>query len=75
MNKLLCALWQTCYFCGFYSSVSSVSFLRFLLLFRRATEPFKPCYYPILIVIPFSIAFRKEDKLFNIILNFPYHGL
>lgn len=44
-------------------------FKDFYILFRRTTEPFKPCYYLIPIVIPFSIAFRIDNKLFNIILK------
>lgn len=59
MNELVCALWQNCYFYGFYSSTNSVTFqdLYIYILLRKTTEPLKPCYYSILIVIPFSIAY------------------
>lgn len=55
-KELVCALWQNCYFLGFYSSANSVTFSRFIYTLKKTTEPLKPCY-SVLIVIQFSIAY------------------
>lgn len=50
---------RTVIFMDFTAQLTVLLFqdLYIYILLRKTTEPLKPCYYSILIVIPFSIAY------------------